>query len=61
MVTGANGRCYPQFLSRIREYNDKREKRGLPEVGAGDFLCSPHFLEATAENWQSEFLAIGLH
>jgi hypothetical protein len=37
------------------QYNDERGKRGLPEVGVAEYWRSPHFLEATAENWESEF------
>lgn len=45
-----------QFLTGRHEYNDEREKRGEAEVGYAEYLRSPHFLEATAENWESEFL-----
>jgi len=45
-----------QFLVGRHEYNDEREKRGEPEVSHVEYLASAHFLEATAENWESEFL-----
>jgi hypothetical protein len=45
-----------QFVAGRHEYNDDREKRGLPEVGTIEYLRSAHFVEATAENWESEFL-----
>lgn len=38
------------------EYNEERRQEGEPPVGWGDYLTSPHFVEATAENWESEFL-----
>lgn len=45
-----------QSLSGQREYNDERRKRGEAELGYADYLGSSHFAEATAENWESEFL-----
>jgi hypothetical protein len=45
-----------QFVTGRLEYNDEREKRELPEVGMAEYFTSSHFLEATAENWESEFL-----
>lgn len=45
-----------QFLSGWHEYNDERERRGDPPVGRLAYVRSPHFFEATAENWESEFL-----
>ncbi len=47
--------CAGQFLTGRREYNDERAERGLPAVTLADYWTSPHFLEATAENWESEF------
>ena len=45
-----------QVASGRGEYNDERKKNGQPEVGYAEYLASPHFGEATAENWESEFL-----
>lgn len=45
-----------QVLTGRHEYNDDREKQGQPEVGLLEYVRSPHFIEATAENWESEFL-----
>jgi hypothetical protein len=47
-----------QVMTGIREYNDEREKRGMPQVGYVEYLKSPRFIEASAENWESEFLQI---
>ena len=44
-----------QVVSGRGEYNDERRKQGQREVGYGEYLFSPHFGEATAENWESEF------
>lgn len=45
-----------QVITGRSEYNDEREKHGEDEVGWADYLRSSHFGEATAENWESEFL-----
>ena len=44
-----------QFFTGQREYNEDRRERGQPAVGVASYARSPHFLEATAENWESEF------
>jgi hypothetical protein len=44
-----------QFLTGRAEYNAERAERSLPPVGLAAYLGSPHFIEATAENWESEF------
>lgn len=44
-----------QFLTGRAEYNDRRAERGLPAVSAMQYATSPHFWEATMENWESEF------
>jgi hypothetical protein len=44
-----------QFTTGLREYNDERAERQLPPVDAGEYLRSAHFVEATMENWESEF------
>jgi hypothetical protein len=45
-----------QVITGRSEYNDDRKKHAQPGVGFGDYLKSAHFGEATAENWESEFL-----
>lgn len=39
-----------------REYNKEQEEHGGEQVELSEYLRSGHFLEATAENWESEFL-----
>ncbi|HEX8422515.1 MAG TPA: DUF6766 family protein, partial [Pyrinomonadaceae bacterium] len=39
-----------------REYNNDQQEHGQPAVGYAEYLSTPHFLEATMENWESEFL-----
>lgn len=47
---------FGQFCCGWQEYNNERRERGLGPVDASGYLVSPHFLEATTENWESEFL-----
>jgi hypothetical protein len=39
-----------------RHHNQERQEHGQPLVGIGSYLGSGDFLEATFENWESEFL-----
>ena len=45
-----------QFVAGRLEYNEERGKQGEPPVDLAEYLSTPHFAEATAENWESEFL-----
>lgn len=45
-----------QTLTGMHELNDEREKRGENPLILTEYMRSAHFLEATAENWESEFL-----
>lgn len=45
-----------QVMTGLREYNDEQRKHGDAEVGYGEYFRTGHFAEATAENWESEFL-----
>lgn len=40
-------------------HNDQRRSDGQSALGLGEYLLSSHWLEATAENWESEFLQMG--
>lgn len=44
-----------------RQYNHEREDHGRPAISYGAYLRSPEFLEATAENWESEFLQMAAY
>lgn len=44
-----------QVVAGRGEYNEERKKHGEAEMSYGEYLASPHFGEATAENWESEF------
>lgn len=45
-----------QSLVGHAEYVSEQESHGLSAVGYVRYLLSAHFLEATTENWESEFL-----
>ena len=43
-----------------REYNSDQKEHGRPEVTYAEYVTSAHFVEATMENWESEFLQMFL-
>lgn len=45
-----------QTWAGLRAFNEEQQEHGQPSVAIGAYLRSGHFLEATAENWESEFL-----
>jgi hypothetical protein len=45
-----------QILTGRRQYNQDQAEHGKPPVTLTQYLHTGHFLEATAENWESEFL-----
>jgi len=47
---------FGQYVTGRREHNDDQLEHGQPTVGFFEYLGSNHFLEATMENWESEFL-----
>jgi hypothetical protein len=44
----------------LKEYNKERTEQGETPVSISRYLSSGHFLESTFENWESEFLQMGL-
>lgn len=50
-----------QIVTGWRVYNEGREQSAQTPVALGQYLCSAHFAEATAENWESEFLQMGVY
>lgn len=51
---------FGQTIFGHREYNSDQREHGQPEVSYAEYLSTPHFLEATMENWESEFLQMFL-
>lgn len=45
-----------QSLMGFRNYNSDQEMHQQPEISIGEYLRSGDFIEATFENWESEFL-----
>jgi hypothetical protein len=42
-------------------YNQELEEMGMSQLGLWQYLGSGHFVEALFENWESEFLQMGLY
>ena len=49
-----------QTVAGQLEYNEDQRDHGRPEVTMVEYLKSSHFVEATMENWESEFLQMFL-
>ncbi|GEO05482.1 hypothetical protein AAE02nite_31460 [Adhaeribacter aerolatus] len=49
-----------QLFTGWLDYNDELKQMQLPTLTLNQYLGSGHFLEATFENWESEFLQMGL-
>jgi hypothetical protein len=43
------------------KYNAERQEHGQSPLGYSEYLGTGHFLEALAENWESEFLQMGAY
>jgi hypothetical protein len=50
-----------QALTGFRVYNADRTQMDEPEISFSSYLRSGHFVEATFENWESEFLQMGAY
>lgn len=49
-----------QFLTGLKEYNNERSEKKQLRVTATQYFHTGHFIEATFENWESEFLQMML-
>jgi hypothetical protein len=49
-----------QTFTGLKQYNQEMQEMGGQQLGLGAYLSSGHFLEATFENWESEFLQMAL-
>ena len=49
-----------QILTGHAVYNQEQQEHAGTLIGLADYLRSGHFVEATAENWESEFLQMGV-
>ena len=50
-----------QYLTGWKEYNDDQKAHNQPPVSAVEYLGEGHFIEAVFENWESEFLQMGMY
>jgi hypothetical protein len=49
-----------QSLTGLSVFNDERQAHGEASVGLAEYFTTGHFGEALFENWESEFLQMGL-
>src|SRR5687767_13442733 len=49
-----------QIFTGHAEHNEETMEMGGQVVSLNEYLTSGHFLQATFENWESEFLQMGL-
>jgi hypothetical protein len=50
-----------QTTAGLRTYNSERRLDGESEITFAEYLTTAHFGEATFENWESEFLQMGMY
>jgi len=50
-----------QYFTGYHDFNDDQRAHGKPEVGYAEYLGEGHFIEAVFENWESEFLQMGMY
>jgi hypothetical protein len=49
-----------QIACGWRLHNEEQREHGKPSIGLAEYLTTGSFVEATAENWESEFLQMGM-
>ena len=49
-----------QFIAGMAAHNEELAQHNRPQVAAGEYIRSGHFLESTFENWESEFLQMAV-
>jgi hypothetical protein len=50
-----------QAFTGWKEKNHELNEKGRPSLSIGQYLSSGHFMQATFENWESEFLQMGVY
>jgi hypothetical protein len=50
-----------QSVAGWHEFNDEQREHGEPRVAFSEYLTGGHFAQATAENWESEFLQMAFY
>lgn len=49
-----------QWLTGYKEYNREQQEHHQPKISLGEYSQTGHFIQATFENWESEFLQMAL-
>jgi len=49
-----------QVFNGLKEHNKEMKDEGGPQVSLVQYFSTGHFLQSTFENWESEFLQMGL-
>ncbi len=52
---------FAQSVTGFAVYNDEQHEHGEERIGFPEYLSSGHFIEATFENWESEYLQMGAY
>lgn len=52
---------WAQAYTGHQQFNEELEEKGMAAISFSSYLISPHFMEATFENWGSEFLQMGMY
>jgi len=50
-----------QFVTGWNVKNNELVEAHLPQLSLRQYFISPHFMQATFENWESEFLQMGMY
>ena len=49
-----------QFYNGLKVYNKEQVEENNPPISAFEYTTTGHFIQATFENWESEFLQMAL-
>jgi hypothetical protein len=55
------GTLVPMSIAGLFDENDERREHGEPPLTYGQYLVSGSFVEGVFENWESEFLQMGVY
>src|SRR5688500_10063109 len=50
-----------QFVAGWKDHNQERQEENQAPLAAREYLTSGHFISATFENWESEFLQMAIY
>lgn len=50
-----------QTITGHKDYNEELKQYKQPQIGYIEYLGSGHYIEAVFENWESEFLQMGMY